>query len=572
MENDMQPNPTVSVIVPTCNRPELLRVALNSLTWQAFKDFEVIVVNDGEADVTPVAAEFAGSLDLVLLESPVKGSGPSAVRNTGIRAARGTYLCYLDDDDFYYEHNIKVLYNAIRRFGLRVAYGEEILALQKLVGGKTVTVARYINHEAGNFSLARLAGENFLPTRALMHKADCLKRSGLFAEYLRGHEDWDLWQRMARHYTFMPVKTPIAEYLFHHEDGQLSEHVLTMAKTWLFVRRQGQIFHSMPPVYTLEKNASSARWLGTPASGGRVQIILCAGEAGAFLRNQAALQSLERLCGKEMSGQARLLVAGWGDAMPLLYRRISQKKPHTASCLWFSEDPGRVFASNKAAENADAEWLLFLEPFVAPAGSEWLDAMLACAGSRPDIGAVGGVLAVGDRPALAGGKLSARDELVFDRDVPKPGDVPREAYCLTGLCLMVRRDHFLAVGGFDPSFAPWHYADADLCLRLREQGLISVIAPEAVLSWNHQKSRLSQTPSGLAGRRAFWDRWIRKPFALEQYIKATDWSLRPEDGLPFWPSEGTMPHSFDVALPLQYQAVLERAGLAPQRRESSCES
>lgn len=559
----MQSPPTFSVIIPTCGRPGFLRVALRSLTWQTLKDFEVIVVNDGEEDVSAVVQEFCDSMPLSLLRTPRPRSGPSCARNTGIRAARGAYLCYLDDDDFYYEEHLELHLEAAQSFGRKVNYSDGIRARQKLRDGEYVTVSRDIRLSF-DFDLALLAGRNITPTLTVAHRADCLKRSGLFAPYLRGHEDWDLWQRLARHYPFLHINAPTAEYLIRESSGSLSYQVADMAASWLFVRRQGMIFHTIPPVYELEQRAARARHLGAAASPAPVpvRIILCAGDAGAFLENTAALQSLEALREEELSGRAHLLVAGWGEAMPLLYQHVARQLPHVSSCLWFPEDPGRLFAANKAAEDCNAEWLLFLEPFVEPAAPGWLDALLAAADAGPDIGAVSGVLTVRGRPALSGGALSGRNDLIFNRSVPDPGGATApEAYCLSGLCLMVRREAFLAVNGFDPAFAPWHYADADLCLRLRERGLGSVIAPGALFAWNRQNSRLVQTSSGLAGRRTFWDRWVDGDFPFERYTMIrTDWSMRPEDGLSLWPSDGVPPRSFDVPLPSHYQQVLKPNG------------
>jgi len=91
-------NRTISVIVPTRNRPLLLREALASISVQRGARFEVIIVNDGGCDISDVLSEFSGRLDLHQVALS-KNGGPPAARNTGCGRARGRYLAYLDDDD-----------------------------------------------------------------------------------------------------------------------------------------------------------------------------------------------------------------------------------------------------------------------------------------------------------------------------------------------------------------------------------------------------------------------------------------------------------------------------------------
>lgn len=97
----------VSVIVPTRNRPELLQRALTRIQSQSFRDFEVIVVDDGSTcDTRAVHADMLRKLDgrfrLIELGLPRgPGAGPSVSRNAGIEAARGTILTFCDDDDFW---------------------------------------------------------------------------------------------------------------------------------------------------------------------------------------------------------------------------------------------------------------------------------------------------------------------------------------------------------------------------------------------------------------------------------------------------------------------------------------
>jgi glycosyltransferase involved in cell wall biosynthesis len=96
--------PLFSVIIPTRNRSFLFAVALQSVLEQRFRDFEVIVVNDGLPDEDELQCrEFihgsCGIARMLNLERTTRGHGPGRARNYGATEAHGDYLCFLDDDD-----------------------------------------------------------------------------------------------------------------------------------------------------------------------------------------------------------------------------------------------------------------------------------------------------------------------------------------------------------------------------------------------------------------------------------------------------------------------------------------
>ena len=544
----MKREPAVSVILPTCDRPDMLRVALKSLAWQTFQDFEVVVVNDGRIDIAPAVADFAQTLDSRDVAHDTPRRGISAARNTGIRLARGNWLVYLDDDDFFYKEHLEILYEAVASGPFKVAYTDAFLALQENINGSYQTVARELPVSL-DFDPAVLAWRNLTPTHTLIHEKNCLRRSLPFAPYLRGHEDWDLWQRLGRHYRFTHLALPTAEYLRRQEAQSLSAVKDDMAEGWLFVRQQGLLHNAMPPAYSLEEAADKAVFAGPPSGPCRVSVILPLGQTSAFLAEASATRALDALCSH--LGEAQLILAGAGEGMAEICRRAAIRHGRPPRCVNFSTDVGRVFSANRAASLAEGEWLVFLEPGVEPCPG-WLDGLLAAADECPRAGALGGLVESPRIGLIAGGRFNAKGDLIFNRlSQATAHDSPMEADCLPGLCLMLRREHFGALEGFNPAFAPGHYADADVCLRLKQQGLDSVVAPKARLLWNREYSPLRQSPAGLVSRRTFRDSWSDAPFPLASLISGSEWSMRPEALAGLWPSEGQMPPTFDIALPSQ---------------------
>ena len=94
----MNPVPRVSVVIPAYNAAWCVRRAVDSVLAQEYRDFELIVVDDGSRDDT--AAVLAGYGDAVRVVGKSNG-GLSSARNAGISAARGDYVAFLDADDWW---------------------------------------------------------------------------------------------------------------------------------------------------------------------------------------------------------------------------------------------------------------------------------------------------------------------------------------------------------------------------------------------------------------------------------------------------------------------------------------
>jgi hypothetical protein len=97
--------PKVSVIVTTLDRYLMLEVAIKSILKQSFQDFEIIVINDGGDDVSKIKELD----DRIILINHDKRRGISAARNSGLDIARGKYIAYLDDDDYYMPKHLELL-------------------------------------------------------------------------------------------------------------------------------------------------------------------------------------------------------------------------------------------------------------------------------------------------------------------------------------------------------------------------------------------------------------------------------------------------------------------------------
>lgn len=208
--------PVVSVIVPTSNRPAMLREALLSVLKQTLQDFELIVINDGGVDVEHVIRSLGAEPKIKHLRHSAK-RGPSASRNSGLRLARGKYIAYLDDDDIFYPQHLETLVRFAESGGHAVVYSDADCAMQTPVAGGYVTTEREIRY-SNDFDPDLILSQNLLPVLCLLHERRCVEQVGSFDEGLQTHEDWELWIRMSRHYPFVHLKEVTCEFRLR-EDG-----------------------------------------------------------------------------------------------------------------------------------------------------------------------------------------------------------------------------------------------------------------------------------------------------------------------------------------------------------------
>jgi glycosyltransferase involved in cell wall biosynthesis len=111
--------PEISVIIPTHKRPKFLKSAIESVIGQNFRDWELIIVDDNGAgtidqiNTAKLIQESAGFASVIYLIHDVNKGG-SAARNTGWRAAKGDWICFLDNDDFFFPEKLEKQINFMK--------------------------------------------------------------------------------------------------------------------------------------------------------------------------------------------------------------------------------------------------------------------------------------------------------------------------------------------------------------------------------------------------------------------------------------------------------------------------
>jgi len=209
--------PLVSVIIPTYNRAWALKKAIDSVLEQDYKNFELIVVDDGSTDDTEALLKpYTGSLKLI--QQP--NLGVSAARNKGISVSSGSLIAFLDSDDYWYPEKLSA---QVKFFNANpdtwICQTEEIW----IRNGKKVNPKK--KHQ-------KLSGMIFIPSLALclvspsavMIRKNLFIKIDAFDESLPACEDYDLWLRVTCRYPIHLIDTPLTVKTGGHED-QLSSTI-----------------------------------------------------------------------------------------------------------------------------------------------------------------------------------------------------------------------------------------------------------------------------------------------------------------------------------------------------------
>jgi glycosyltransferase involved in cell wall biosynthesis len=202
--------PKISVIIPAYNAMTYLPETLDSVIAQTFKDFEVLVVDDGSTDDTPVyVASHTDSRVKLIAQS---NQGTAAARNNGISQAKGEYVAFLDADDLWrkekLEKQVQIL-DSRPEIGLVYTWLELIdhtgKSLNKVLASD---VEGYVWKEM--VTNCRISGGS-----QHLIRRKCFEEVGGFATDLHFAEDWEMLIRLSSRYHFAGVKEPLVLYRQH---------------------------------------------------------------------------------------------------------------------------------------------------------------------------------------------------------------------------------------------------------------------------------------------------------------------------------------------------------------------
>ncbi len=204
--------PTVSVIIPTQNRPQWLVTAINSVYAQTFQDFEIIAVLKNADRETQAAADRLGADSRVRV---LKTNEPtvSGARNRGLELARGDWLAFLDDDDIWLANKLEVQLAAARETGADLVTCNFI----QFNDAGDIAPSGLTPRPSGLSITEALMLDNYVSggSAALVRTAVMRQLEG-FDEHIAAMEDWDMWRRLSWDHRIHFVDQVLVKYRRHN--------------------------------------------------------------------------------------------------------------------------------------------------------------------------------------------------------------------------------------------------------------------------------------------------------------------------------------------------------------------
>jgi len=220
--------PAVSVIIPSYNHGRYIKRAIESVLAQSFKDFEIVVIDDGSTDTTREIVYAYPDIRYVFQPN----MGLSAARNTGVHYSGGEYLVFLDADDWLCEDALKTNVMILERSkSLAFVSGAHL----KVSGKKII--------EIGKTSVSEDHYQHFLSNNYVGMIATVMFRRWVFDHFkfdtkLKACEDYDLYLKVSRQFPVTHHTKIIANYFFHGKN--MSYNIPLMLNSALTVLKRQQ--------------------------------------------------------------------------------------------------------------------------------------------------------------------------------------------------------------------------------------------------------------------------------------------------------------------------------------------
>lgn len=483
----MDSPPLFSIIVPVYNTPvDLLDKLLASVQSQWYPLWQLILADDASPSRETQAALSRISDPRVILLRSDRNQGIAGATNSALARAEGDYVVFLDHDDELTADCLYELALCIERDKPDYLYSDE----DKIAPDGSFTEP----HFKPDWS-----PDTMMSTMYVCH-VSCVRRSlleevgGLRSDY-DGCQDWDLVLRLAEKTNRI---SHIPKVLYHWRIIPASTAADIAAKPYVLdasrrvredaLKRRG-LSGTVEP---LEQVKGYFRVNYHPRGEPLISVIIPSRDNGKVLSR--CLDSINRLSSYR---NFELIVLDNGSVEPGTLAYLDRIRSRSRTTVIRHDAPFNFSElNNLGAKGSHGDLLLFLNDDTEVISPDWLERMAGFA-QLTHIGAVGAkLLYPGGQEVQHAGVVNLEEgpkHAFIHQDADHPGYFVRNLLeydwlAVTGACLMVEREKFLSVGGFDETF-PIAYNDIELCFRLVEAGYFNVVCQAARLIHHESLSR-----------------------------------------------------------------------------------
>ncbi|MEB2498460.1 glycosyltransferase family 2 protein [Burkholderia cenocepacia] len=484
--------PLISILIPVCRVSiSYLKSAVQSVFGQIYAEWELCLAVD--KDDGPETASYLKSLSeddsrikVVFLSA---GGSVSAASNSALGAAAGEYVVILDKNDVL---SSAALYFVVAKIneadGLNIIYSDA-----DEIDGDGVRSNVCFN-SSWNPDLF-FSCDNI--SRSATYRTSLVRELGGFRAEYEGGQDYDLALRCVKRSVSSQIcHIPRVLRHFRRRGEPDSADSSVGNNAWMAKRRALSKFFSDQPGVSVSQGELPGTYrvrypIPTPAP--KVTVIIPTRDGGPLLKkcihsifNRTAYDNFEVVVVDNQSEKRETV-----DFLQSLSKRSN------VAVLRYDFPFNYSSINNFAEKHASGKILCFLNDDVEAVEPGWLSEMVSHA-LRPDIGAVGAKLLYGDGFVQHAGVVMGIGGFASHAHRLYPATHPGYAgrarlvqnfSAVTGACLVMRRDVFHAVDGFDEDNLPVAFNDVDLCLRVREAGYRVLWTPYAVLHHYESYSR-----------------------------------------------------------------------------------
>ena len=220
--------PTVSVLMPVHNGASFLEVAVNSILAQTFGDFELIIVDDGSTDKTPIILSSLATKDsrIKLLHNR-SCQGISVALNQASRLACAPLIARMDADDWAHESRFALQIEAFQRRAGLVVCGSNATHVDEQMRPLFHTVLPLSDWDIRCAALF----ENPFAHSAVMMQADAFHRIGGYNEGFSTTQDYELWARLMTHGEVWNLEDSLIKLRRHFSSVSAHQHNEQSART-----------------------------------------------------------------------------------------------------------------------------------------------------------------------------------------------------------------------------------------------------------------------------------------------------------------------------------------------------
>lgn len=200
----MQIEDMISVIIPAYNCAATIRQAIDSALQQDVL-LEIIVIDDRSTDqLDVIMQDYADNPSVIYLKNE-ENQGPSATRNRGVQEARGTYIAFLDSDDYWGQDKLRRQYALLQDTGMVLcSTGRELITHEGKATGRIIPVKECITYED-------LLHQNWINNSSVLVRRDVLLEFPMEDDDV--HEDYLLWLKvLKKHGTVCAINEPLLKY------------------------------------------------------------------------------------------------------------------------------------------------------------------------------------------------------------------------------------------------------------------------------------------------------------------------------------------------------------------------